>query len=180
LVRRSTVFVLVALIVSVACARGTDPTASPTPTQNTASSAKPGGPWIKIVAPEPGSTVIGDSTTIKAEVRNFKLVDRIGEKNEKGEGHIVYYRLQSRDAEVPVEKGKTTLSGGAGEFTSYFTHKTSYEWPDTPGPFVPQGWYRFVVQLVNNDHTPLSPPQVATIIIRLQSDENAEEDEKDS
>jgi hypothetical protein len=129
-----------------------------------------GRPVIRIVAPEFGATVHGGTkrqVEITVRVSRFELVDKIGKKAKKGEGHIVFYRAESENARIPMTKGQKATVGGSGKFTSYATSKTSYKWPFMPGPVYPEGPWTFAVQLVNNDQTPLVPPQVARVSVEV-------------
>lgn len=123
---------------------------------------------IAIVSPAPGETV--EKVEIVTEVEDFELVKKIGKKAKKGEGHILYYRLDSADAGVPIAEGEDARTGGRGAFTVFPSHKPSYTWPIMPSRYYPPGDYTFVVQLVNNDYTPLSPPQVALVSVTVAGD----------
>lgn len=167
--RRPMLILCVLAALGVACggpaAEAPDPTA--TPSDKVRSKGCPNGPCIEIVSPAWHSIVRGSSITLKTRVTNFELVDRIGKKAKKGEGHIVYYRLQSLDAKIPTKKKETALSGGAGVFTSFPGDETTYTFVNE-GPNLPSGGYAFEVQLVNSDNTPLDPPQTARVEVSVQ------------
>jgi hypothetical protein len=133
----------------------------------TKSSGGPGEPRIQIVSPKPGEVIDVGQVEIRTRVSDFELVDKIGKKNKKGQGHIVYYRLESEDARIPTQKNVKAYVGGEGAFTSFSGAQTTYVWPDTPGQNVPPGTYTFAVQLVQNNRTPLSPPQVAEVQVEV-------------
>lgn len=97
-------------------------------------------------------------TPVSVEVSGFKLVDKLGQANVPGEGHIRYFL----DVPPPSVSGGTMVpaEGSYGD-----THETAYYWPD-----IGQGEHTFWAELVNNDHTSLDPPVVAKVsIIALNS-----------
>lgn len=116
---------------------------------------------IAVVSPENGSTVRGSTVRIETEVSEFELVDKIGEKAAPGEGHIVFY--MGENYTVPTALGEPANRGGAGVFTSYMGADTSYTWEN-----VSPGRITFRVQLVNNDNTPLDPPQVEETTVTVE------------
>lgn len=160
-------FVLAALGTACGGPAADAPQPSATPSDEVRSKGCPDGPCVEIVSPAWHATIAGASVTLKTRVTNFELVDKIGEKAKKGEGHLVYYRLQSRDAKIPTAKKKTALSGGKGVFTSYPGDETTYTFVNE-SPNLPSGGYAFEVQLVNNDNTPLDPPQTARVEVSVQ------------
>jgi hypothetical protein len=106
-----------------------------------------GGPSITITSPTNGSTVPAGDVTISVHVDDFSLVNKLGQANVAGEGHIHYFM----DVKIPTAPGKPALTA-VGTYVP--TINTSYTWMD-----VKPGMHNFSVELVNNDHTPLSPPQ---------------------
>jgi len=110
-------------------------------------------PIVTINAPLNGSTLTTGNVTVTAAAFNFTLVDKLGKPNVAGEGHIHYFI----DVDAPTTPGKPAVTA-AGTYAA--TAATSYTWPS-----VPVGSHYFSVELVNNDHTPLSPPVVATVIV---------------
>jgi hypothetical protein len=161
---------LLALVLLGSCSGDPEPgaTIDPSASPATASSptAKPSAfpadeADIAVSSPENGSTVTGNRVTIETEVTGFKLADKIGEKAAQGEGHIVFY--MGSGYTVPTALGQPATSGGGGQFTAYSGADTSYTWEN-----VSPGTVTFRVQLVNNDRTPLDPPQVeeTTVTVR--------------
>jgi hypothetical protein len=108
------------------------------------------GPSIRILFPEDfasfHTTVTNRDILVVVNVVNFKLVDRIGQANAPGEGHIIYYL----DANPPRNAGGSALTAPG---TYLATTATSMRWMN-----VPSGPNKVAAQLVNNDNTPLSPP----------------------
>jgi hypothetical protein len=111
-------------------------------------------PSIKILVPRSnpsGIGISGDSLCpVLVEVENFKLAEKQGQQNIPGEGHIHYFL----DVEPPIAAGIPAVTAG-GTFAD--TGETSYFWPP-----VGKGEHMFWVELVNNDHTPLNPPVIAS------------------
>jgi hypothetical protein len=115
----------------------------------------PPQPRITITAPENQSMDSPGDITITVEVSNFNLVDKLGEPNAAGEGHLHYFM----DVVAPTIPGQPAFTG---EGTFAATAGTSFTWHD-----VPAGTHTFSVELVNNDHTPLSPPVVAKVVVAV-------------
>jgi plastocyanin len=113
----------------------TSPTASPT---------------IKIVSPSGGVIPVPGDVTVTVEVSNFKVVDKQGQSNFPGEGHIHYFM----DVDAPTTPGQPAIPA-SGDWAHVAS--TSYTFTNVTG-----GPHKFSVELVNNDHTPLTPPVVAT------------------
>lgn len=102
---------------------------------------------VKITSPGNYVSVAAGSVTVSLQIANFKIVDKLGQVNVPGEGHIYYYL----DVEPPVAQGLPAATYAAGSY--WATTATSYTWSN-----VLAGTHTFAVQLVNNDHTPLNPP----------------------
>ncbi|MBI2851567.1 MAG: DUF4399 domain-containing protein, partial [Chloroflexi bacterium] len=85
-------------------------------------------------------------------VSNFELLPP-GGAAAVGKGHLHYYM----DVTIPTTPGQPAVSA-AGTYKA--TPGTSATWDN-----VPAGTHTFGVQLVNNDHTPLSPPVTAQITV---------------
>ncbi len=95
--------------------------------------------------------VVGtDNISVMVQVSNFNLVDKIGQANVPGEGHLIYYL----NVQPPTTPGQPALSA-PGTYAA--SPATSYTWT---GLF--EGVWTFSVELVNNDNTPLVPPVVAS------------------
>jgi plastocyanin len=112
-------------------------------------------PSITITAPT-GNIIpqIGD-VTVSVQVSNFTLVDKLSRANVPGEGHIHYFM----DVDAPTIPGEPAVTA-AGTYAA--TAATSYTWHNVGG-----GPHKFSVELVNNDHTPLTPPVVATVTVTV-------------
>lgn len=94
---------------------------------------------------------------VMVEVSGFELVDKLGQANVPGEGHIHYFL----DVRPPSLHGKELVTG-EGFYGD--THEVAYYWPN-----IGLGEHTFWAELVNNDHTSLDPPVVTKVTI-LASD----------
>jgi hypothetical protein len=141
------------LILAAGCATypGTPPATSPVVTPSPTVPAGP--PAIEIVSPENGSVVPEGNVTVTVSVENFDLANKPGQANVAGEGHIHYFL----DALPPTEPGKPAVTEPG---TYVPTTATTYTWENV-GP----GTHVLAVELVNNDHTPLTPPVTRTITV---------------
>jgi plastocyanin len=113
-------------------------------------------PSISITKPTNGASLPAGSVTVTVSVQNFNLVNKIGQSNNAGEGHIIYYK----DVTAPATQNQpaTTASG-----TYYATANTSYTWLN-----VTAGSHTFSAQLVNNDQSPLNPTVTAAVTVTIQ------------
>jgi hypothetical protein len=111
---------------------------------------------IYIIDPAAESTIATNTVTIKTFVEKFNLVDKTGQSNSTGEGHIVYYM----DVMPPLEQGKNALTTDG---TYAVSTETSHTWSN-----VPPGMHTFWVQLVNNDNTPIEPQAAVRVYITMK------------
>jgi len=114
-------------------------------------SAEMGTPIIEIKSPSEGAKVQAGNVTVSVQVFNFSLMDKFGQENVPGEGHIHYYM----DAEAPTKPGQPAVTT-AGSYAP--SANAAHTWQN-----VAAGAHNFSVQLVNNDHTPIGPPAVRTV-----------------
>jgi len=112
---------------------------------------------VLTITPSDGATIDAGDITIAAMALNFNLVEKQGEANVPGEGHLHYYM----DTEAPTTPGQPAIPSG-GEWAQ--TTNATYTFSD-----VAPGTHTFAVQLVNNDHTPLIPLVVAEITVTVQT-----------
>jgi hypothetical protein len=114
---------------------------------------------VKIVAPAQGSDVTAGDINVSVDVKKFDVVDKIGQAPKDGEGHIHYYL----DAgEIPTRDGQPAVTNDQRTYHAQATK--DYTWPN-----VSVGEHTFAVQLVNNDHTPLRPPVIAQVTVRVRA-----------
>jgi hypothetical protein len=122
----------------------------------TACVRRPSVPTIRIISPVDGSTIPAGNVTVTVLVSNFNLVNRIGQPNVPGEGHIHYFK----DAIPPTQPGLPAVTG-PGKY--YPTSANTYTWED-----VEPGSHVFWAELVNSDLTPLYPPVVAGVAVTVE------------
>ncbi len=113
-------------------------------------------PSLTITQPQNGATITGSDVTVSIQVSNFNLVDKLGQGNVAGEGHVHYF-IDVTAPTTPNQPAVTTPG------TYVATVATSYTWTN-----VSAGMHTFSVELVNNDHTPLNPPIVSQVMITVQ------------
>jgi len=110
-------------------------------------------PAVKIVSPTTGTSIAAGDLAVTAEAVNFNLVDKIGQANTPGEGHLIYYL----DTAPPATAGQPATTDSSSPAAS---SQTTYTWKN-----VAPGTHTLSVQLVNNDNTPLEKPVVQTVTI---------------
>ena len=117
----------------------------------------PPAPTITITSPT-GNIVpqIGD-VTVSVQVSNFNIVDKQGQANVSYEGHLHYFL----DVEAPTTAGQPAIPA-SGIWAHVAT--TTYTFDN-----VTAGTHSISVELVNNDHTPLTPPVVAKVTFTAQA-----------
>jgi hypothetical protein len=111
---------------------------------------------VLIIDPPAESTLDTNSVTIRMFVERFNLVDKTGQQNSPGEGHIVYYM----DVTPPMEGGESALSA---EGTYTVSTDTSHTWSN-----IQPGMHAFWVQLVNNDNSPLDPQAAVRVYVTVR------------
>ena len=126
------------------------PAPAPTPAPTPAPAA---APTVKITTPAAGATVSAGNVQVSVQVSNFELVPPGA--NAAGKGHLHYYL----DVEIPTTPGKGAVSAPG---TYKATPGTTATWDN-----VTAGSHTFGVQLVNGDHTPLSPPVTAKVTVTV-------------
>jgi hypothetical protein len=108
----------------------------------------PENPTVEITSPQNGSTIRTSDITVRVNVNHFRTVDKQGEVNAEGEGHLHFYM----DVDpVPSAAGQPAVPADASATWAHVS-VTSHTFPR-----VPPGTHTFAVQLVNNDHTPVVP-----------------------
>jgi len=106
---------------------------------------------VYITSPDFDGGVDAGTVTVTVAVRNFSVVDRIGDQNKPGEGHIVFFR----DVTPPINPG---LPVETPPGTFQISAQTSCTWYN-----VTPGTHTFAVELVNNNNTPLMPPAIDAV-----------------
>lgn len=105
-------------------------------------------PMIMITSPMDGATVLAGNVTVTATVSNFNVVDKQGQTRVPGEGHVHFYMDVSP---IPSDPAKPAIPPDASAAWAHVSGTTYTFTNVTTGP------HTFAVQLVNNDHTPISP-----------------------
>lgn len=113
-------------------------------------------PRVLILSPAMNSTVAAGPITVKTYVENLALVDKAGQANVPGEGHLVYYL----DEVPPVERLQTAITADG---TYAISMDTRYTWPN-----VPPGDHILGVQIVNNDNTVMWSPSAVRVYITVK------------
>lgn len=118
----------------------------------------PPRPSITILTPTDGSTVRSGEVTVSVSVKDFNVVDQQVRPPfpppMAGEGHVHFF--------LDTETLPTTHSPpSTGTYRS--VSETTYAWTG-----VARGRHGFAVQLVGNDHAPLSPPAQDWVIITVE------------
>ncbi len=115
---------------------------------------------LEHIASEDAESEGSFDTVVTVEVTGIELVDKIGEENVPGEGHLIYY-WGAEPAVIPTWPAYT--EDGSYEVSA----ETTYTWQDSFTDYT-----AYAVQIVNNDDTPLNPAVYAVI----RTFETAEED----
>ena len=112
-------------------------------------------PTLTIVSPANNATVPAGDLAVNIKVGNFNVVDKQGQANVPGEGHVHFYL----DVAAPTTPGKPAIpASGVWAHVSGTTHTFTNVTPGT---------HTITVQLVNNDHTPLIPVITAQVTITV-------------
>lgn len=132
-------------------------TAAPSPSTAVQASVTPSapseGPALSITQPVANTYVVGTTdVTVKVKVTGFSLVDKSGEANVPGQGHIIYSIREDSPGPPLVTTPDASASSAA----------TSYTWTG-----LIESQYTFSAELVNNDNTPLSPAVVVTVTVNV-------------
>ncbi len=113
------------------------------------------GTSIEIISPQDGATLTSDNITVTVQVTGFKIVDKQGQANVAGEGHVHFYL----DVAAPTTPDKPAIPTSG---TWAHVSGTTYTFTN-----VPPGTHTISAQLVNNDHTPVIPLKVYTITVNV-------------
>ncbi len=111
-------------------------------------------PATPLASPAPNTTYF--DVKVSVTVTGFNLVNKIGQPNAPGEGHIIYYW-----AEPPTFPGQPAYSG-PGTYSTPGTTATSFTWTNATSTY-----QIYAAQLVNNDDTPLDPPVFAELVSNI-------------
>ena len=112
-------------------------------------------PRLTITQPQNGAILQTNNITVAIQVANFDIVNKIGQTNIPGEGHIHYFL----DVPPPTTPNQPAITE-PGTYIS--TTEKSYTWIN-----LTTGVHNLSVELVNNDHTPLVPAIIASVTITI-------------
>ncbi len=139
------------LLMTGGCASSSNPTT--TPTQTTTPNTPP--PTLSITSPVNGASIVAGNIVVNTTVANLNVVDKQGQPNVAGEGHLHFYL----DVDAPTAPGVPAVpTSGVWAHVS----GTSFTFTN-----VAPGTHTLSVQLVNNDHTLLIPLVVVKITITV-------------
>jgi hypothetical protein len=149
------ILLILALILSEGCTTGSpgsgtfQPAGTMPPTRLTDYSV-PAPVSVYITYPDFDGGVDAGNVTVIVLVRNFSVVNRIGEQNKPGEGHIVYFK----DVTPPTSGSSGITKPGTFQVSALTWCTWSNVSPDT---------HTFAVELVNNDNSILVPPVIDAV-----------------
>jgi hypothetical protein len=118
-------------------------------------------PLVSIIQPANGASIPRGNVTVIISATHFSIVDKLGEANTRGEGHVHYY-LDATS--IPTASGTPAIPAN-GTYAAWApVAGTSHTFTN-----VTPGTHTFTVQLVNNDHTPYVPPATANSTVTVSS-----------
>lgn len=157
-----TIAVLILFCMVTACAffAGCASTTAPAPATTTTTPAVVTSPAVSITSPQNGATLSGPSIPVTVTVTNFRVVDKQGQAAAAGEGHVHFYLDVST---VPSDPAKPAIPANAQAAWAHVSG-TSYTFTN-----VSPGMHTVSVQLVNNDHTPVTPVVTQSVMVTTTS-----------
>ncbi|MEN6517135.1 MAG: DUF4399 domain-containing protein [Methanospirillum sp.] len=116
-----------------------------------------GTPTIAISSPQNGEAVPAGNVTVTVRVTNFSIVDKQGQASVAGQGHLHFYM----DVTPPSDPSKPAIPTDPNAAWAHVSGTTYTFTNVTPGS------HTISVQLVNNDHTPISPITTASVTVTV-------------
>ena len=116
----------------------------------------PAVPKVIITSPANGANLPAGTVAVTIQVQNFSIVDKQGQTNVAGEGHVHYYLDVSP---IPSDPAKPAIPADANAVWAHVP-ATSYTFTN-----VSPGIHTVMVQLANNDHTPLIPLATSAVTV---------------
>jgi|GEM_PF-551387 len=117
-------------------------------------------PSVTITSPKDGATVAAGNVPVTIQVSNFNVVDRQGQPSVPGEGHVHYYLDVSP---LPTNPSSPAIPASASAVWAHIA-ATSYTFTN-----VSAGTHTISVQLVNNDHTPVTPLATQSVTVTAKT-----------
>lgn len=103
-------------------------------------------PTLILVTPQEGQTIYGNKVPILIAAENFQIVDyKTYPTNQKGQGHV----------HIWMDDNKAAKDSAAMVTTDTFTYSD-----------VAFGEHTLKAELVNNNHSSLTPPQTTTVMFK--------------
>jgi len=124
----------------------------------TSQPAVPAVPKVIITSPVDGATLPSGNVAVTIQVQNFSIVDKQGQANVVGQGHVHYYLDVSP---IPSDPTKPAIPADANATWAHIG-ATSYTFTN-----VSPGMHTVAVQLANNDHTPVIPLATSSVMITV-------------
>jgi plastocyanin len=117
-----------------------------------------GPPAMVILSPRDGANITGSSITVNIQAANFNIVNNLSGTNVSNQGHVHYFLDVNP---VPATAGQPAIPASASAVWSAVPDSTYTFTNVTPGN------HTIAVELVNNDHTALTPPVVQQITVTV-------------
>ncbi len=146
------ILIIGAIIISASLTGCVNQSNTNPPTTNT--------PTLTITQPHDGASLSEGNITVKVQVSNFNLVDKLGQSNVAGEGHLHYFL----DYSAPTTPNQPAVPPSGSNVKWAATANTTYTFHN-----VSAGSHTINVELVNNNHTPLEPPVTSSVSFTLTS-----------
>jgi len=120
--------------------------------------ASSGAPALTIISPQNGATVPAGNVIVTAQISNFNVVDKQSKTSVPGEGHLHFYMDVNP---IPTDAGKPARPADKNAAWAHVSG-TTYTFMNGPA-----GMHAFSVELANNDHTPVQPPVVQSVMVTV-------------
>jgi len=159
--KTSTVLLLLCLILAGMAIAGCANTSTPGPATTVTTQVTPAAaisPGLSITSPKDGASMTGTTIPVTITVTNFRISDKQGQANVAGEGHVHFYLDVSP---VPSDPAKPAIPADTGAAWAHVSG-TSYTFAN-----VAPGMHTVSVQLVNNDHTPVTPVVTQSVMVTV-------------
>lgn len=116
----------------------------------------PEEPVVTLLSPSNGEILKSGDVRVRIYPQNFNMVPASGQPNKANEGHAIYYL----DVSAPLKAGSPAITAAG---TCAVSAEASHIWQN-----IPPGEHTFIVQLVNNDDTPLLAPTAVRAMVTIK------------